>query len=264
MLKRFLNIIVFVSIVCVQAQASWLNEPLRVNIQEVNKDKKTISFPAYDLKVGESGFVLVKLADYSAISAKLQIISIDNGVAVAEFSPFDRMKQKYLPTPRLEPKVGDMAVFRDLNNKAFLIAPDSTTYEKIKSQIKDTTFMSSDLLMGYLNDYGGFDPKPKFLRKACEVYSVGLLYVVASNGINVLDCETLATLDTFAFDTSKVSKTSAPFFSRLEEVKTGSLASLFYSKKSKQYFQYYDALVQNNQASPKEENPKKSRPKKEP
>lgn len=228
------------------ANADKFNEPLSINIEKVDSKNKTLSFPAYDLKVGETGFVLTKLTDYMVISAKLEVESIKDGVALAKFGDFDGMKQKYLPTPRIEPKVGDMASFRELNNKAFLIAPDLATYEKIKTQFKDEVeFMSSDLLMGYLNDYGGFDPNPKFLKKACSMYSVGLLYIVTTGHINILDCQSLFSLESLPFDTSSVSKTIAPFFSRLQEIKTGSLASLFYSKKSRDYFRFYDDLVKN-------------------
>lgn len=223
--------------------SSDLNQTLSINISEVDLTAKTASFPAYDLKIGESGFILTKLSDYEVISAALEITSINNGIALAKISDFNVMKQKYLPTPRVEPKVGDIATFRGLNNRAFLIAPDSNTYERIKSQTKDVSLMSSDLLIGYLNDYGGFDPKPKFLIKACQIYSVGLLYIVGSDSLNILDCQSLTLLEKLPFDTSKIATTSAPFFSRLEEVKSGSLASIFYSKHSKQYFKYYDALV---------------------
>ncbi|WP_180763035.1 plasminogen-binding N-terminal domain-containing protein [Helicobacter sp. 11S02596-1] len=243
-MKKFLNLWIIAIFASVIAGANELNQTLKINIEDVDLQQKILRFPAYDLKVGETGFVVTKLTDYNVISAKLQIESIKDGVALAKFGVFDMMKQKYLPTPRVDPKKGDMAVFRDLNNRAFLIAPDSATYEKLRSQISDVIFMNSDLLMGYLNDFGGFDPKPKFLKKACEVYSVGLLYIVGTNNVNVLDCQSLVLLEKIAFDTSKVTSTMAPFFSRLEEVKTGSLASLFYGKKSKNYFEYYDRLVQ--------------------
>ncbi|WP_143428894.1 plasminogen-binding N-terminal domain-containing protein [Helicobacter sp. 12S02634-8] len=243
-MKRFLSLGVLVCLGAVIAMGKEYNEVLKINIDKVDPAQKTLTFPAYDLKVGESGFVITKLTDYNVISAKLQVESIRDGIATAKFGAFDTMAQKYLPTPRLQPHTGDMAVFRETNNRAFLIAPDASTYERIKSQIKDVIFMSSDLMMGYLSDYGGFDPKPKFLRKVCEVYSVGLLYVVGTGSISVLDCQSLAPLDKIAFDTSKVKTTFAPFFSRIQEVKTGSLASAFYSKKSKDYFRYYDTLIQ--------------------
>lgn len=260
MFKKILGIASFVMVVFSIANADKFNEPLSVSIEKVDNKNKTLSFPAYDLKVGETGFVLTKLSDYMVISAKLEVESIKDGVALASFSDFDGMKQKYLPTPRIQPKVGDMASFRELNNKAFLIAPDLTTYEKIKTQFKDEVdFMSSDLLMGYLNDYGGFDPNAKFLKKACSIYSVGLLYVVTTGHLDILDCQSLISLDTLPFDTSSVSQTVAPFFSRLQEIKTGSLASLFYSKKSKDYFKFYDDLVKNASMADKKSKKAKSK-----
>ncbi|PAF53538.1 hypothetical protein BKH42_05690 [Helicobacter sp. 13S00482-2] len=260
MFKKILSTIAFTAIIFSIANADKFNETVSINIQDVDTKNKTLTFPAYDLLIGETGFIITKLTDYRVISAKLEIESIKDGVAKAKFSDFDAMKQKYLPTPRVEPKKGDMVFFRELNNRAFLIAPDLNTYEKIKSTLKkEVSVMSSDLLMAYLNDYGGFDPNPKFLKKACNLYSVGLLYIVGTNSLNVLDCQSLARLQTNYFDTSGVTQSIAPFFSRFQEIKTGSLSSLFYSKKSKNYFEFYDNLIKNGFDMQKGKKPKKSK-----
>ncbi len=235
---RLLIGLLLVGFVSLQS-ASW-QEPLRVSVDFVDLPRKIIRFPAHDLKVGEFGFVMSKLSDYEVINSEVVIIAVENGVATAKFRAFDSMKQSHLPTPRIVAKKGDLIYFRQFNNQAFLIAPNDALYEQIKATNTDINFISSDLLVTFLN---GFDPKMTNLRKACNIYSVGVIYLVTTNTLNILNCESFEILEKRALDTSGVTKTSTPFFSRVEGIDAGTLGKLFSGSKSKNYFAYYDALV---------------------
>ncbi|TPH32355.1 plasminogen-binding protein PgbA [Helicobacter pylori] len=219
--------------------ASW-QEPLRVSIEFVDLPKKIIRFPAHDLQVGEFGFVVTKLSDYEIVNSEVVIIAVENGVATAKFRAFESMKQTHLPTPRMVARKGDLVYFRQFNNQAFLIAPNDEIYEQIRATNTDINFISSDLLVTFLN---GFDPKIANLRKACNVYSVGVIYIVTTNTLNILSCESFEILEKRELDTSGVTKTSTPFFSRVEGIDAGTLGKLFSGSQSKNYFAYYDALV---------------------
>ncbi|GAA8668396.1 plasminogen-binding protein PgbA [Helicobacter pylori] len=219
--------------------ASW-QEPLRVSIEFVDLPKKIIRFPAHDLQVGEFGFVVTKLSDYEIVNSEVVIIAVENGVATAKFRAFESMKQRHLPTPRMVARKGDLVYFRQFNNQAFLIAPNDEIYEQIRATNTDINFISSDLLVTFLN---GFDPKIANLRKACNVYSVGVIYIVTTNTLNILSCESFEILEKRELDTSGVTKTSTPFFSRVEGIDAGTLGKLFSGSQSKNYFAYYDALV---------------------
>ncbi|GAA9430160.1 plasminogen-binding protein PgbA [Helicobacter pylori] len=219
--------------------ASW-QEPLRVSIEFVDLPKKIIRFPAHDLQVGEFGFVVTKLSDYEIVNSEVVIIAVENGVATAKFRAFESMKQSHLPTPRMVARKGDLVYFRQFNNQAFLIAPNDEIYEQIRATNTDINFISSDLLVTFLN---GFDPKIANLRKACNVYSVGVIYIVTTNALNILSCESFEILEKRELDTSGVTKTSTPFFSRVEGIDAGTLGKLFSGSQSKNYFAYYDALV---------------------
>ncbi|PUD88509.1 plasmid stabilization protein [Helicobacter pylori] len=219
--------------------ASW-QEPLRVSIEFVDLPKKIIRFPAHDLQVGEFGFVVTKLSDYEIVNSEVVIIAVENGVATAKFKAFESMKQSHLPTPRMVARKGDLVYFRQFNNQAFLIAPNDELYEQIRATNTDINFISSDLLVTFLN---GFDPKIANLRKACNVYSVGVIYIVTTNTLNILSCESFEILEKRELDTSGVTKTSTPFFSRVEGIDAGTLGKLFSGSQSKNYFAYYDALV---------------------
>ncbi|WQT13822.1 plasminogen-binding N-terminal domain-containing protein [Helicobacter pylori] len=235
---RLLIGLLLMSFISLQS-ASW-QEPLRVSIEFVDLPKKIIRFPAHDLQVGEFGFVVTKLSDYEIVNSEVVIIAVENGVATAKFRAFESMKQRHLPTPRMVAKKGDLVYFRQFNNQAFLIAPNDELYEQIRATNTDINFISSDLLVTFLN---GFDPKIANLRKACNVYSVGVIYIVTTNTLNILSCESFEILEKRELDTSGVTKTSTPFFSRVEGIDAGTLGKLFSGSQSKNYFAYYDALV---------------------
>ncbi|WQX14197.1 plasminogen-binding protein PgbA [Helicobacter pylori] len=235
---RLLIGLLLMSFISLQS-ASW-QEPLRVSIEFVDLPKKIIRFPAHDLQVGEFGFVVTKLSDYEIVNSEVVIIAVENGVATAKFRAFESMKQRHLPTPRMVARKGDLVYFRQFNNQAFLIAPNDELYEQIRATNTDINFISSDLLVTFLN---GFDPKIANLRKACNVYSVGVIYIVTTNTLNILSCESFKILEKRELDTSGVTKTSTPFFSRVEGIDAGTLGKLFSGSQSKNYFAYYDALV---------------------
>ncbi|GAA7185243.1 plasminogen-binding protein PgbA [Helicobacter pylori] len=235
---RLLMGLLLMSFISLQS-ASW-QEPLRVSIEFVDLPKKIIRFPAHDLQVGEFGFVVTKLSDYEIVNSEVVIIAVENGVATAKFRAFESMKQSHLPTPRMVARKGDLVYFRQFNNQAFLIAPNDEIYEQIRATNTDIDFISSDLLVTFLN---GFDPKIANLRKACNVYSVGVIYIVTTNTLNILSCESFEILEKRELDTSGVTKTSTPFFSRVEGIDAGTLGKLFSGSQSKNYFAYYDALV---------------------
>ncbi|GAA7555938.1 plasminogen-binding protein PgbA [Helicobacter pylori] len=235
---RLLIGLLLMSFISLQS-ASW-QEPLRVSIEFVDLPKKIIRFPAHDLQVGEFGFVVTKLSDYEIVNSEVVVIAIENGVATAKFRAFESMKQSHLPTPRMVARKGDLVYFRQFNNQAFLIAPNDELYEQIRATNTDINFISSDLLVTFLN---GFDPKIANLRKACNVYSVGVIYIVTTNTLNILSCESFEILEKRELDTSGVTKTSTPFFSRVEGIDAGTLGKLFSGSQSKNYFAYYDALV---------------------
>ncbi|GAA8603964.1 plasminogen-binding protein PgbA [Helicobacter pylori] len=235
---RLLIGLLLMSFISLQS-ASW-QEPLRVSIEFVDLPKKIIRFPAHDLQVGEFGFVVTKLSDYEIVNSEVVIIAVENGVATAKFRAFESMKQTHLPTPRMVARKGDLVYFRQFNNQAFLIAPNDELYEQIRATNTDINFISSDLLVTFLN---GFDPKIANLRKACNVYSVGVIYIVTTNTLNILSCESFEILEKRELDTSGVTKTSTPFFSRVEGIDAGTLGKLFSGSQSKNYFAYYDALV---------------------
>ena len=221
-----------------------LHDRFESKILSFDKGNQTITFEAKDLLVGESGWVVSSFSDYSGIIAQAEVIECcEDGKAIANIKEFDTLRQVYLPNPTNDPKEGDIVVFRGVNHKAFLVAPNLELYDKIKEDYKEVNFVSSDLLLGYLFSYGGYDPTRLFFREACSAYGVGLVYIINENALDVLDCQSFKILDSKEMDTSEVEDISVPFYSRIEEVNTGTLFSFLQPKKAKFYFAYYTNLL---------------------
>ncbi|HIV49189.1 plasminogen-binding N-terminal domain-containing protein [uncultured Helicobacter sp.] len=219
---------------------------VRTNIDSVQKD--TIVFDAKNLLVGESGVVLTKNQTHAIIIASATIESIENGRANARFDSFDTIEQHYLPTPINKPQVGDEVLFRSFYNRAFVIAPNQESYQFVIRNNPKIHFMHIDLFAAYLQQESLNDPKPKHFREFCPKYSIGLVFIVDSAHTKVFDCQSFALLETQSPPPSEIlhSSTLAPFFSRISHPDKP-LGSRFKSNDSKDYFSYYDALVQKQE-----------------
>lgn len=215
--------------------------PVRERI--ISVDSKQISFRAGNLKIGQSGIVLTHKEGYNAIVANALIVDINDGIAYASYEKFDVIKQKYLPTPTNKPKVDDEVLFGGFYNKSIAIAPDQESYNKILSLQSRTEFLHIDVFGAFLAKDSINDPKPKHFKSFCNIYSVGLVYILATNGVNVLDCQSFSILEEIPFEKPNLTSTQSPFFSRIAKIETGSIASKLRSKKSKNYFAYYDKLL---------------------
>lgn len=88
----------------------------------------------------------------------------------------------------------------------------------------DINFISFDLLVIFLN---GFDLKIVNLRKVCNVYSVGVIYIVIINMFNILSCESFEILEKRELDISGVIKIFMLFFFRVEGIDVGMLGKFF-------------------------------------
>lgn len=237
MRKAFLFLVFMTSIFGLQ------NLVVESNIDSVDEKKKTIEFIASGLKLGEVGYIYKSTTDYQFIIYQAEVLSIKDQKVTAKIIPYDTLKQPYLPSPSNYPSSGDKVIFHRLDKKAFLIAPTMELYNSIKENHKEVDFLSSDLLLGYLYAYGGNDPTPNFLKEACNVYMVGLLYIVSKNELSILDCQSLKKIQSYELDTSAAINPITPFYSRIEPVTTGTLFSVFAKKRSRYYFSYFTNMV---------------------
>lgn len=221
-----------------------ITQPEISDITEIEKqnNEELVVFSNLGLSVGESGIIVRDLSSYKVIVASVIITKIEHTKTFAKVIPFTQLVQPYLPTPNMTPKVGDQVIFRSFNDKAFLIAPNEASYKAILEKYTFIDFLNSDLLMGFLNSQGKHDPTNKTLPIACSEYGAGLVFIVGSKEIGIFNCQNMARLAKYANDlTDKTTK--SPFYTRTNFEGGGSLAYSLASKKSKNYFLYYDGFL---------------------
>ena len=226
---------------CVCALQAIETKALKKSIQSVQGSE--ITFEAGNLRVGESGIVLTQSKEYEIIIAKAHITGIQDKIAIAKFSAFDAIPQKYLPTPSATPKVGDSVVFRSFYNRGIAIAPNQESYQHIVRSNSQVQFMHIDLFAAFMKQKNLNDPSPKVFREFCPRYSVGLLFIMDSVSVKVLDCESFVLLESQNLPAQNdTTQTLNPFFSRITSPDKR-LGGRFKSNKSKEYFSFYDELL---------------------
>lgn len=225
---------IFVTIFCILSPLSALSHN-KVVIRIPPQQDKLLKIPAMDLQIGESGIITRQIKDNEFIIANATVADINNGVATIIHTPFNAIKQEYMPMPIGEPKEGDKIIFRILYNHAIAIAPNQNTYQAILQSNPNLSFVNSDIFASYLSKNGVNMPKPKDFAGFCAKFDVGLVLLATSSNILTLDCQSLNVLEKKAF-THKENSTKLPFFTRFSDE---GINELFKVKDFSDYFVYY-------------------------
>lgn len=215
-------------------------KPQELTISGVDSKKQTLVLKANETKfnVGETGIVIHNIGS-GIISNLITITQIKEGEIYASYQHFKLLDQKYLPTPIIAPKIGDKVIMRSLYSRAFIVAPNQKLYETIKLKFPNITFVSSDLMVADINNKGIIDPSKEGFSTLCSLYNVGILMIYASNGLNILDCQSFKILQTQKLENPDQEKQNYPFFAR---VTPKSFWDSFRSQRN--YFVEYDKLLQ--------------------
>lgn len=217
-------------------------KPIKLTITSVDANKKTLNLKndgKGEVSVGESGVIVHKIGA-GIISNSVVITQVDGDKISATYEPFTLLEQKYLPTPVVKPKEGDEVILRSFYARGFIVAPNQKVYENIKAKFPNIYFASSDLMIADIGGKGILDPSKKAFQEMCKIYSVGLLAIYASNGVNLLDCQSFQILERQSLDNPDPKEVMYPFFARVE-------AKSFWDwiKRKRNYFEEYDKLIKS-------------------
>lgn len=216
------------------------SKPHELTILEVDPKKQTLILKADQtpFHIGETGIIVHNIGS-GIISNLITITQITQEEIYANYEVFTLLDQKYLPTPIIAPKAGDKVIMRSFYSRGFIVAPNQKLYENIKLKFPDIAFVSSDLMIADINNKGIIDPSKKGFSALCTFYSVGILMIYASNGLNILDCQSFKILETQALENPDKDQLNYPFFARIAPK---SFWDAFRSQKD--YFTEYDKLLQ--------------------
>lgn len=219
-------------------------KPIKLSITDVDANKKTLTLKTNkdtEINVGETGIIIHKIGT-GIISNSVVITQVESDKITASYEPFTLLEQKHLPTPVVKPKEGDEVVLRSFYSRGFIAAPNQKVYENIKTMFPNIYFASSDLMIADIGGMGILDPSKQAFKEMCKIYSVGILAIYASNGVNLLDCQSFQILERRSLENPEPQEVMYPFFARVE-------AKSFWDffKKKRDYFEEYDKLLKSIQ-----------------
>jgi hypothetical protein len=205
---------------------------IKNNILILNNQK------SLNLKIGQSGFVISDYKYLEFINASIYITKITKDyiyTTIIEKNPFKKENLAYINKAI---SVEDKVVFNMYDNKTFLIAPNKTSYLKIKNYLK------KDLLFPQfiLTQSGNFGINKSDFIKIAKKFLIGNFYIAYDNKLVNIDAFSLKVLDTtnIKFDTYSYEQ---PFFSFSKDfniiINMTKLITRF------NYNKYYTKLVQN-------------------
>lgn len=208
--------ILFLSLLCMGIlQASPISTPL------LDTNENSGSIQASQLKVGMSGFIIRHFDDkHSSIIANMRVseINTDTNRALIDISPYDGLRQNFLPSGKWKAKTNDEVVVAYDYERALLIAPNVDTYNALTKSIPNIEWVHPDTFATYLSHEGHPTPLVKDFHNFCTANSVGLLYVQSSDILFTLDCKNFALLETATTpDLKKESMT--PFYTRAPKIR---------------------------------------------
>lgn len=214
----------------------------RLIITIPKQDSQTLKIPALNLKVGESGIITREIKDNEFILGNAIVDSIDDeGIASLKVTPFEAMKERYMPTPLGIPQEGDKIIFRILYDRATIIAPNQSTYQDILDSNKNIDFIHADIFVSYLADNDENMPNINDFKRFCDKFNVGLIFIAQENDVSILDCQSFKVIAKDSISL-KDSTQKRPFFTRLSDE---TINELFNIEKMQDYNSYYKNLIES-------------------
>jgi len=209
-----------------------LPQPIKTTIKSINNNSQ-VSL-ANSIPKGRSGIVI---HSYGNGLFAITHTAISQGGTKATIGSYNMLKHENLPTIKTAIKQGDQVIFGNLYDNILLIAPNEQSYSSITKSIKKV-WIHPDLYASFLiiNDEDSITPKN--LKKFAIESQVGLIAIVAKDGLRIFDPISGNYLKKIAINTSANSKALSPFYARFEQIST----NVFSEDDKKEFPPYYKGI----------------------
>jgi hypothetical protein len=211
--------------------AGQLPKKIVTTIYSIERDGRVIL--SGNIPRGRSGIVVHSYGNglfaitHTAISLGGNRAIIDN---------YKTLKHKDLPTIKTAIQKGDKVIFGNLYNNVLLIAPDEQSYGTITKSI-NRVWIHPDMYAYYLIKNNESRVTLKNLKKFAIENQVGLVVIVAKDGIRVLDPISGVYLRKLPLNIN-ISKAQSPFYARFEQIDT----DIFSQADKKEFPAYYKGV----------------------
>jgi len=187
---------------------------IKTTIKSIESNKKITL--TNNIPKGRSGIVV---HSYGNGLFAITHTAISQGGNIATIGRYNILKHKNLPTIKTAIKEGDEVIFGNLYDNVLLIAPNEQSYSSITKSIK-RVWIHPDLYASFLiiNDEDRITKKN--LKKFAIKSQVGLVAIVAKDGLRIFDPISGNYLRKIAINTPIEAKTQSPFYARFEQIST--------------------------------------------
>jgi hypothetical protein len=208
-----------------------LPKPIKTTIKSINKNQVIL---ANSVPKGRSGIVV---HSYGNGLFAITHTAISQGGTKATIGSYSMLKHKSLPTIKTDIKQGDQVIFGNLYDNVLLIAPNEQSYSSITKSIK-RVWIHPDLYASFLiiNDEDRITKKN--LKEFAIKSQVGLVAIVAKDGLRIFDPISGNYLRRVAINTPIEAKTQSPFYARFEQIST----NLFSEDSQTKFPSYYKGI----------------------
>jgi len=212
--------------------ATDLPQRIKTTIKSINNSSQ-ISL-ANSIPKGRSGIVI---HSYGNGLFAITHTAISQGGNRATIGSYSMLKHENLPTIKTTIKEGDQVIFGNLYDNILLIAPNEQSYNSITKSIKKV-WIHPDLYASFLiiNDEDRITKKN--LKKFAIETQVGLVAIVAKDGLRIFDPISGNYLKKIAINNPANSKAQSPFYARFEQIST----DIFSEDDKKEFPPYYKGI----------------------
>ncbi|MBN2767613.1 MAG: plasminogen-binding N-terminal domain-containing protein [Campylobacterales bacterium] len=207
---RFFIMIVSLSITLM---ADFFPKTINTTVSSVNGDSLTLTSK---LPAGMSAIVIHSYGnDLQSITAVIKQSS-DNEAKIIDK---ELITHENLPTPKTKITAGDKVIGGYLYNNVLILAPNADIYNDITSNYSKNWIHPDEFAL-YLSSIKESTPTKTNLKEFAKQQQAGLVLIVKKNSIVLYDPMSEKIVSQKAF-TSNSTFTQAPFYMRLNEIKTG-------------------------------------------
>ena len=147
-----------------------------------------------------------------------------------KYQPLTSLKNPALATPKILPQKNDHIIFGLYNFRGLIIAPNQTSYLKIKDKYPNVNFISSDIFANYFDNV----PEKKDFQRFCTNFNIGFIDFILDKEY-IIDCNSFVILDKKEIQPIKYTK---PFFTNYDKFNKSMFSDI-----PDNWINYYKAML---------------------
>ena len=203
-------------------------------------DGKSAVIPPQNLPIGTSGIVIHSFnPNLRSIVARAILVAPDR----IKFEVFDALAQDSLPRPNIKPQPGDRVILGYLDDRAVIIAPNFSTYQKLSEEFGGYELLHPDLFAAELSKAKHPAPTREDFKNFCNKFALSTIFLALDDRTLQLDCYSFTPLQSYDIKADR-QNLKLPFYSRIKEIES-SIFDFFGDNEIKDYFDYYKKLVES-------------------